>query len=36
MSEEIESEPFVPRAGEEVEVASVLLYDIDKLAAKVG
>jgi hypothetical protein len=36
MSEEIESKPFVPRLGEEVEVAPVFLTDINKLAAKVG
>jgi hypothetical protein len=34
--EEIESEPFVPRAGEEVEVASIFLTEVERLAARVG
>lgn len=35
-SAEIESDPFIPRAGQEVEVGAVFLDEIDKLAAKVG
>jgi hypothetical protein len=33
--EQIESESFVPQAGEEVEVASVLLPDVEKIAARI-
>lgn len=36
MSEEIESAPFVPRLGEEVEVGSLFVYDVEELAAKVS
>lgn len=35
-SDEIESEPFVPRVGEEVEVGSLFAYDVEELAAKVS
>jgi len=35
-SEEIESEPFMPRVGEEVEVGSLFPYQVEELAAKVS
>jgi hypothetical protein len=35
-SEEIESKPFVPRVGEEVEVGSLFPYQVEELAVKVS